>query len=72
MYIYMCMYTFRYSDFYVNLHAVSLPQVWRDFIFQKELPTKFFVGETFGENLWRGVHGRTNDKIIGGAKYIFR
>ena len=56
MYIYMCMYTFRYSDFYVNLHAVSLPQVWRDFIFQKELPKQVFRGGDFwGKFMERGT-----------------
>ena len=36
------------------------------FFFQKELPKMLFMGETFGENLWRGVHGGTNDQIMGG------
>ena len=33
------------------------------FFFQKELPKTLFMGETFGENLWTGVHGGTNDQI---------
>ena len=53
----MCMYTFRYSDFYVNLHAVSLPQVWRDFIFQKELPKIFSWGRLLGKIYGEGYMG---------------
>ena len=29
------------------------------------IPKMLFIGEIFGENLWRGVHGGTNDQIIG-------
>ena len=38
------------------------------FFFQKELPNTLFMGETFGENLWTGVHGGTNDQITGRAR----
>ena len=41
-------------------------------VFQKELPKTLFMGENFGENLWRGLHVGTNDQIIGGAICIFQ
>ena len=70
----MHMYTFRYSDFYVNLHLPCCvpPSSMEGFFFQKELPKTLFMGETFGENLWRRVHGGTNDQIIGGARCLFQ
>ena len=51
--IYMHMYAFRYSDFYVNLHLPCCvpPSSMEGFFFQKELPKKLFMGKTFGENL---------------------
>ena len=60
----MC--TFRYSDFYVNLHlpCCVYPSSMEGIFFQKELPNKLFMGETFAENLWGGLHGGTNDHII--------
>ena len=67
------MYTFRYSDFYINLHLPGGMKVWYGGIFfQKLLPKKLFMGETFGENLWRGVYGGTNDQIIGETRCIFQ
>ena len=41
---------------------------------EKEIPEKFLWGGGGGgggRNLWGGVHGETNDQIIGGAKCIF-
>ena len=60
------MYTFRYSDFYINLHLPGGMNVWYGGIFfQKLLPKKLFMGETFGENLWGGVQGGgTRDQIV--------
>ena len=68
------MYTFRYSDFYVNFHfpCCVLLSSMEGFFFQRELPKKLFMMETFWENLWTGIHGGTNDQIIGGAKCIFQ
>ena len=60
MYIctYICMYTFKYSDFHVNLHLPCCvpPSGVKGLLFQKELPEKLFMGKTFRENLWGGVH----------------
>ena len=41
--------------------------------FQKERPKKLFMGDNLEQNLWRGyMDGGTNDRITGGAKYIFQ
>ena len=48
------------------------PSSMEGFFFQKKLPKTLFMGETFGGNSWRRVHGGTNDQIIGGARRIFQ
>ena len=74
LYIYIYIFSFRYSDFYVNFHLPCCvpPSSVEGYFFQKELPKMLFMGESFGEKLWRGVHGGTNDQIIGGARCIFQ
>ena len=57
----MYMHTFRYSDFYVNLHfpfCAPSPSSIEGFSFQKELPKKLFMGGDFwekfkGRGTWR-------------------
>ena len=74
IYIYCIIVYFQVLKFlYKPSFTILCPSLkYAGIFFQKELPKKLFMGETFGENLWRGVHGGTNDQIIGAAKCIFQ
>ena len=75
-YIYMHMYTFRYSDFYVNLHLpCCVPPSSVEGFFPKRASKKAFHGGDFlgkfmGTGTWRDSW---SDRIkVGGAKCILQ
>ena len=75
----MSLYIYWYSGTQVFMSTLIYhspccvpPSSMEGFFFQKELPKTLFMRETFGKNLWRGVHGETNDQTIGGARCIFQ
>ena len=72
--MYINIYTFRYSDFYVNLHLPCCvpPSSMEGFFFQKELPKTIFMGRLLGKIYGEGVHGGTNYQVFGTARCIFQ
>ena len=75
--MYVCMYTFRYSDFYVNLHLPCCvpPSSMERFFFPKGPTSKAFHGGAFwgkfmGRDTWRDY--RSNQIKILGPKGIFQ
>ena len=80
IYVYVEIYIYIYIYIYINICQVlrflcklSLTMLcpslkYGGIFFSK----KTYLKCTFGENLWRGVYGGTNDQIMGGAKYLFQ
>ena len=60
-----------YTHIYIYIYIIYIYNIYiereREVIFQL-VPSSAFHREDFWENLWRGIHGGTNDQIIREAR----